>query len=78
MLKARSGGGVAFGGFVAAALFQEVRHDGFSRIPGIWRQRRDYRRELRRLLRVGPHMIADIGLTVEEARDEVTKPLWVP
>ena len=29
-------------------------------------ERHRYRQELRRLLRVGPHMIADVGLTVRD------------
>lgn len=41
-----------------------------------WRRRRCCRRDLRRLLRVGPHMIKDIGLTLEEASREVAKPFW--
>lgn len=41
-----------------------------------WRRRRDDRNELRRLLRIGPHMIADIGLTCEAARRETEKPFW--
>jgi uncharacterized protein YjiS (DUF1127 family) len=28
-------------------------------------------------LRIGPHMIADIGLTLEEAQREATKPFWI-
>ena len=41
-----------------------------------WRQRRQFRTDLRRLLKVGPHMIEDIGLDQEEAQDEITKPFW--
>lgn len=41
-----------------------------------WQTRRMYRRELKRLLRVGPHMIDDIGLTLEETCREIAKPLW--
>lgn len=43
-----------------------------------WRRRRDDRRELRRLLRIGPHMIADVGLTLDAARRDVEKPFWRP
>ena len=42
----------------------------------VWRTRRRFRRELRRLLQVGPHMLADIGLTLEEAQRESIKPFW--
>lgn len=41
-----------------------------------WRRRRDYRRDVKRLLRVGPHMIEDIGLTLEEASREAVRPFW--
>jgi uncharacterized protein YjiS (DUF1127 family) len=41
-----------------------------------WKVRRRYRRDLKRLLRVGPHMIADIGLTPEAAHQEIEKPIW--
>lgn len=39
-------------------------------------RRRRQRAELRRLLKVGPHVIADVGLDCEAARAEVRKPLW--
>jgi uncharacterized protein YjiS (DUF1127 family) len=41
-------------------------------------ERACYRQELRRLLELGPHLIDDIGLTLEEARSEAAKPLWRP
>jgi uncharacterized protein YjiS (DUF1127 family) len=41
-----------------------------------WETRRRYRAELKRLFRVGPHMIDDIGLTLEEAYREIAKPRW--
>jgi uncharacterized protein YjiS (DUF1127 family) len=44
----------------------------------LWKQRRRYRVDLRRLLRVGPYMLRDIGLTPEEAYREVEKPFWKP
>jgi len=40
------------------------------------RRRRSKRRELRRLLGVGPHMIADVGLDYEAALAESRKPFW--
>lgn len=43
-----------------------------------WGRRRWFRAELRRLLKVGPYMIDDIGLTYEEALDECEKPFWKP
>jgi uncharacterized protein YjiS (DUF1127 family) len=42
----------------------------------LWRERRRYRADLKRLLKVGPHMIADIGLALETARLESRKPFW--
>ena len=42
----------------------------------LWRKRRLYRRELVRLLVVGPHMISDIGLTFEQALAEADRPFW--
>ena len=42
-----------------------------------WRERTEYRRDLRRLLAVGPHMIQDTGLSLEATRAEVLKPFWV-
>lgn len=41
-----------------------------------WRLRLLERRHLRRLLLVAPHMIEDIGLTLEDARLEAEKPFW--
>ena len=40
--------------------------------------RHRYRQDLRRLLRAGPHMIDDIGLTRSEALHEAEKPFWRP
>lgn len=40
-------------------------------------RRRRRRSELRRLLRVGPHMVADVGLDYEAALAESRKPLWL-
>jgi uncharacterized protein YjiS (DUF1127 family) len=39
-------------------------------------ERHRYRQELRRLLRVGPHMIADVGLTQAQAGREAKKSFW--
>jgi uncharacterized protein YjiS (DUF1127 family) len=43
-----------------------------------WNRRRRFRKEVKRLLKIGPHMIADIGLTLDEARDRIEAPLWRP
>ena len=60
----------------AEAPFEHVRREPLSHILSAWRERRQYRQELRRLMRVGPHMIADIGLKLEDARMETAKPFW--
>ena len=41
-----------------------------------WSARRQYRAELRRLLRVGPHLIEDLGLPLAAAIAEAHKPFW--
>lgn len=45
-------------------------------LPRLWRERLSYRSELRRLLKVGPHMIRDVGLAWEDANLEAKKPFW--
>jgi uncharacterized protein YjiS (DUF1127 family) len=60
------------------AIAEDVRRVGPMKIFAIWRPRRNYRRELARLLIVGPHMIADIGLTGDSARKEIARPFWRP
>lgn len=57
-------------------IAEDVRREGPMKIFAIWQARRHYRRELARLLIVGPHMIADIGLTTDNARDEIARPFW--
>ena len=42
-----------------------------------WRTRRQFRSDLKRLLRVGSYMIRDIGLSVEEVEREIKKPFWL-
>ena len=58
------------------SVLPEMRHQGPTTVLSVWRARRHCRRELRRLLDVGPHMIADVGLTLDQARDEMTQPFW--
>jgi uncharacterized protein YjiS (DUF1127 family) len=43
-----------------------------------WRRRHHYRADLKRLLKVGPYMIDDIGLAYEEALRESAKAFWKP
>ena len=42
----------------------------------VWRARQRRRRELCRLLNMGPEVIADIGMTMEEAEAEAGLPFW--
>jgi uncharacterized protein YjiS (DUF1127 family) len=64
----------SFGDF--KSVLQEMRHQGPTTLLSVWRARRHCRRELRRLMDVGPHMIADVGLTLDQATDEMTQPFW--
>lgn len=57
-------------------VLQEMRQRGPSGLFKVWRARQHDRRELRRLLRVGRHMISDIGLTLAEALAEMNRPFW--
>ena len=41
-----------------------------------WWNRYCYRQRLRALLLMGPHLIADIGMTMEEAEREADNPFW--
>jgi uncharacterized protein YjiS (DUF1127 family) len=51
---------------------------GIRAVLGAWRQRYRYRRELRRLISSGPHLIEDIGLSRAHADREIAKPFWRP
>lgn len=51
---------------------------GLRRTLAEWDRRRRFRSDLKRLLAVGPHMIADVGLTLDATRREIAKPLWRP
>ena len=42
----------------------------------LWRERGRYRRDLARLVFVGPHMLNDIGLTLDQALAQVDRPFW--
>jgi uncharacterized protein YjiS (DUF1127 family) len=61
---------------VIESASQEKRRQRPAEILSVWRARWHFRRELRRLLSVGPHMIADIGLTLEQTREEMARPFW--
>lgn len=43
-----------------------------------WQARRREREELRRLLRLAPYLLVDIGLTPAQVAAEVDKPFWRP
>ena len=60
-------------------LARSEKKSGFSsclQLLDTWRERIEYRRNLRRLLAVGPHMIEDLGLALEAAHAEVMKSFW--
>ena len=57
-------------------VLQELRYRGPTGLLTTWRDRWRYRQELGRLLRVGRHMINDIGLTLAEAQAERDRPFW--
>jgi uncharacterized protein YjiS (DUF1127 family) len=42
-----------------------------------WRRRTLYRGELGRLLETGPHLVRDMGLGIDEALHEVSKPFYI-
>ena len=43
-----------------------------------WIARHRYRRDLARQLELGNHLVKDIGLTLEQALHEISKPFWRP
>lgn len=62
----------------AAAKATHLLHT-IARLPGLirsWRERMYYRGELMRLLKDGPELIDDIGLTMRQVEAEITKPFW--
>ena len=42
-----------------------------------WEKRVLYRRDLRRLFHTGPHLVQDIGLAIDEALFEISKPFYI-
>jgi uncharacterized protein YjiS (DUF1127 family) len=50
-----------------------------GRIPCIseWERRVLYRRELERVLNTGFHLVRDMGLGIDEALHEVSKPFYI-
>jgi uncharacterized protein YjiS (DUF1127 family) len=57
-------------------VFHDLQRDGLVRTFTVWRERIQYRRDLRRLALVVPHMIDDIGLTPDQALTEADRPFW--
>lgn len=45
---------------------------------GAWMARHRYRRDLSRQIELGNYLVKDIGLTLEEALNEIKKPFWKP
>ncbi len=62
-------------------ILQTVRVVGIGEARAAIRaclERHRYRQDLRHLLRAGPHIIDDIGMTRPEALHEAEKPFWRP
>jgi uncharacterized protein YjiS (DUF1127 family) len=43
---------------------------------GAWIARRRFRRDLTRQVELGNYLVSDIGLTLEQALNEIKKPFW--
>jgi uncharacterized protein YjiS (DUF1127 family) len=56
-----------------------IKHSLIRAIPLIseWETRVLYRRELRRLLDTGLHLVRDIGMGLDEAFYEISKPFYI-
>jgi len=57
-------------------ILKDLGRHGLVGLFGLWCERRRYRRELKRLFVVGPYMINDVGLTMDQARSEMDRPFW--
>ncbi|CDX36920.1 hypothetical protein MPLA_1870024 [Mesorhizobium sp. ORS 3359] len=49
---------------------------GLFGLLSAWGERARFREELATKARDTPHLIGDIGLTMDQVRDELAKPLW--
>lgn len=58
-----------------ASLLDQL-HDTISGYHQLQKRIR-FRANLRRLLKVGPYMIEDIGLNLDEVLHELSKPFWI-
>lgn len=54
----------------------DLQQRGLAGTFKIWRERIRYRRDLRRIALAAPHMIDDIGLTLDQALAEADRPFW--
>jgi hypothetical protein len=56
-----------------------IKHSLMRSFPLIseWERRVLYRRDLRRLLYTGPHLVREFGLGIDEALYEVSKPFYI-
>lgn len=52
------------------------RRPGLLGLFATWRERAFFRENLATKARDTPHLIGDIGLTMDQVRDELAKPLW--
>jgi uncharacterized protein YjiS (DUF1127 family) len=55
------------------------RHCNLSTLGSLiatWRRRIRFRRDLGKMSTVNPHLIDDIGLTRQQAEEEIAKPFW--
>ena len=57
------------------AAFGRARAAFLAIPPRFWRRHR-YRAGLRAMLHMGPHLIADSGMTMEVAEQEANDPFW--
>jgi uncharacterized protein YjiS (DUF1127 family) len=57
-------------------ILLDLSREGPFGLFQLWCKRWHYRRELARLLVVGPYMISDIGLALDQALTEADRPFW--
>jgi len=62
-----------------SAAWGVIKHSLIRTFPSIseWKKRVLYRRDLRRLFHTGRHLVQDIGLDIDEALFEITKPFYI-
>ncbi|WP_036258105.1 hypothetical protein [Mesorhizobium sp. WSM3224] len=52
------------------------RQPGVFSLLSAWRERAHFREELALRARDTPYLIGDIGLTMDDVREEIAKPCW--